>query len=125
MQCRAVPLDKERIEMEIIKRLMNSYFDIVKKNFIDLVPKTIMHFLVLNFKNNLQNNLVSDVYKEQYMSDMMKEDEENAVKRRAYKEMRDLLHRAIEIVNEVRVQCSYTLYGIVLSPIIVDTSARL
>ncbi len=105
LQCKPVPSEKERVELEIIKKLISSYFDIVKKNFIDLAPKTIMHFLVLNFKNNLQNSLVSEIYKEQYMNELMKEDEENAVKRRAYTEMRDLLHRAIEIVNEVVRKC--------------------
>jgi dynamin 1-like protein len=52
-----------RTETEIIKTLIRSYFDIVKKNFIDLVPKTIMRFLVIAFKDNLQNELVSQLYK--------------------------------------------------------------
>ncbi len=36
------------------------------------------------------------------MNELMKETDEIASKRRAFKEMRDLLHRANEIVNEVR-----------------------
>ena len=51
------------METEIIKSLISSYFDIVKKNFIDLIPKTIIYFLVNQFKDNLQNELVSELYR--------------------------------------------------------------
>lgn len=34
-----------------------------QKNYVDLVPKTIMRFLVLAFKENLQNHLVAELYK--------------------------------------------------------------
>ena len=67
MKCSAAPSDKEKIETEVIKSFITSYFDIVKKNFMDLVPKTIMKFLVLSFKENLQNELVSQLYKYVYI----------------------------------------------------------
>ena len=34
--------ERDQVEMEVIKSLIESYFKIVRKNFIDLVPKTIM-----------------------------------------------------------------------------------
>ena len=40
--------------------------------------------------------------REEVMTDLMKETEDVASRRRAYKEMRDLLHKATDIVNEVR-----------------------
>ena len=58
------PSEKERIEMEIIKSLVDSYFDIVRKNFTDMVPKTIMYFLVNHVRDSLQNELVSELYRE-------------------------------------------------------------
>lgn len=57
------PNERERVETEIIKLLTASYFDIVRKNFLDMVPKTIMYFLVNHAKDNLQNELVSSMYR--------------------------------------------------------------
>lgn len=60
-----------------------------------------MRFLVLTFKDDLQNHLVAELYKDQVMNEFMRETEEVAAKRKAFREMRNLLHRANEIVNEV------------------------
>lgn len=102
MRSAAAPTDRERVETEIIKSLISSYFDIVRKNFMDLVPKTIMHFLVNTFKEGLQNELVSNLYRETIMADLMRETEDIASRRKACREMKELLQRALEIVNEVR-----------------------
>ena len=90
-----------RRETEIIKALISSYFDIVRKTFMDMVPKMTMHFLVNSFKNNLQNELVSQLYREDLMKDLMRENDEVASKRKAYLEMQTLLEGALGILNEV------------------------
>lgn len=102
MRSGLTPTDRERVETEIIKSLISSYFDIVKKNYMDLVPKTIMHFLVNTFKESLQNELVSQLYRENIMGDLMRETEDIASRRKAGRQMKELLQRALEIVNEVR-----------------------
>lgn len=38
--------EQEALEIAIIKLLLKSYYDIVRKNIEDSVPKAIMHFLV-------------------------------------------------------------------------------
>ena len=68
----------------------------------DLVPKTIMNFLVNSFQENLQNELVSQLYKGNYVNELMRETDDIAIKRKTCKEMKELLGRALEIVNEVR-----------------------
>ncbi|KAL3767340.1 hypothetical protein ACHAWO_007283 [Cyclotella atomus] len=101
-QTDAPPSDREKVETEIIKSLIDSYFSIVRKNYIDMVPKTIMYFLVNHVKDEMQNELVSELYREAEVGFLMKEAEDIATRRRTCIEMRDLLEKALEIVNEVR-----------------------
>ena len=97
-----VPTERERVETEIIKSLIESYFSIVRKNFIDLVPKTIMYFLVNHARDSLQNELVSELYRESMIPELMKEADDIFQRRKTCQEMRDLLKKALDIVNEVR-----------------------
>jgi dynamin 1-like protein len=96
------PTDRERVETEIIKSLIESYFNVVRKNFIDMVPKTIMYFLVNHVRDALQNELVSELYRDSELPNLMGEAEDIAQRRRTCVEMKDLLEKALEIVNEVR-----------------------
>ena len=81
----ASPSERERIETEIIKSLISSYFDIVRKNWMDLVPKACMHFMVKHAKENMQNELVSKLYKEDLLSEVMRETPEVAQRRQAHR----------------------------------------
>jgi dynamin 1-like protein len=94
--------EREQVEMEIIKSLMESYFAIVRKNIIDLVPKTIMYFLCNHVRDSLQNELVSELYREGELGNLMQEAEDIATRRQTCMEMKGLLSKAMEIVNEVR-----------------------
>ena len=101
------PNDRERIEVDVIKTLLDSYFMIVRKNFVDLVPKTIMYFLVNHVRDSLQNELVSELYREAEVGVLMQEAEDISTRRQTCNEMKELLHKALEIVNEVRDFNSY------------------
>ena len=69
----------------------------------DMVPKSIMHFLVNTFKDKLQNELVSQLYTDvSSMELLLKESDDIANRRQSYKEMKCLLQAAMEILNEVR-----------------------
>ena len=96
------PSDRELSEMHVIKSLIESYFKVVRKTFIDMVPKTIMFFLVNHVKDAMQNELVSELYRESEVESLMKEADDVAKRRENCEEMRDLLGKALEIVNEVR-----------------------
>jgi dynamin 1-like protein len=81
---------------------MESYFDIVRKNFQDMVPKSIMHFLVNEAIGKMQNALVSALYKDDRVADLMRETDDIAERRRIAREMFHLLEKAMSILNEVR-----------------------
>ena len=95
-------MDREDMETAIIKSLLDSYFQIVRKNYIDMVPKTIMYFLVNHVKHSMQNELVSQLYGNTDLQHLMKEADDVAIRRKTCTEMKDLLTKALEIVNEVR-----------------------
>jgi dynamin 1-like protein len=50
----------------------------------------------------MQNELVSELYRDAEMGTLMQEAEDIAQRRQTCVEMRDLLGKALEIVNEVR-----------------------
>jgi dynamin 1-like protein len=95
--------ERERVEMEIIKSLVDSYFGIVRRNMVDLVPKTIMYFLVNHVRDSLQNELVSELYRDADVGNLMQEAEDIASRRQGCQEMKELLMKALDIVNEVKV----------------------
>jgi len=96
------PTDRETNETEIIKSLIESYFSLVRKNYIDMVPKTIMYFMVNHVRDAMQNELVAELYRDAEVHTLMKEAEDVAQRRKTCIEMKDLLTTALDIVNEVR-----------------------
>ena len=52
------------LEIHIIKNLIISYFDTVRKSMNDMVPKTVMAFLVNKTKIMAQRELVAAIYNE-------------------------------------------------------------
>jgi dynamin 1-like protein len=81
---------------------MSSYYDIVRKNFMDLVPKTIMHFLVLFAKDRIESELVEQLYRDEMYDDLLRETDDVAARRKNAESLLTLLKSAVGIVNEVR-----------------------
>lgn len=67
--------EREALETELIRRLISSYFNIVRETIADQVPKAVMHLLVNHSKDVVQNRLVSELYKEEYFGDLLYEDD--------------------------------------------------
>lgn len=66
---------REQTETEMIKRLITSYFNVVKKNINDSVPKTVVTFLVNHCKNSCEKILVNNLYVENEFDHLLEERE--------------------------------------------------
>ncbi|KAJ7581503.1 Dynamin central region-domain-containing protein [Mycena floridula] len=93
--------DREVMETEIIKLLIHSYFNIVKREMIDMVPKAITLTLVGYSKENLQRELLQELYKPEVLDDLLKESEHIVQRRREVISMVQALNKAEEIVAGV------------------------
>lgn len=97
----SIPQSKE-FEIELLEGLLECYFGIVRKNIQDAVPKAIMYFLVYKSRQDMQNELVQKLYKEQAFEHLLSESVDIVTKRKTCQEMLDLLLKAQNILNEVR-----------------------
>ncbi|KAF9403358.1 vacuolar protein sorting-associated protein 1, partial [Podila epigama] len=93
--------EREQIETEVIKLLISSYYNIVKRTVSDTVPKAIMLNLVNNAKEELQRELLQELYKIDVLNELLKESEFTQNRRKECKKMIEALQRADEIVSSV------------------------
>lgn len=93
---------KEKKDVTIIKRLIQSYFDIVKKNVQDSVPKAIMHNLVNFARMNIQSELVAELYKTGEIDDLLNENHQVALRRKEYSERLAAFEEASRVIGEIR-----------------------
>lgn len=81
--------------------MIHSYFNIVKREMIDMVPKAITLTLVNHSKESLQRELLQELYKPEVLEDMMKESEAVVNRRKEVVKMVQALNKAEEIVSGV------------------------
>ncbi|KAJ7353735.1 Dynamin-1-like protein [Desmophyllum pertusum] len=94
--------DREQMDSDIIRKLIKSYFMIVRKSIQDSVPKAIMCFLVNFVKERIQSELVEKLYKSEIFERLLEEAEQMHIKRKEATEMLKALQRAGHIISEVR-----------------------
>ncbi|KAH9760233.1 dynamin-1-like protein [Citrus sinensis] len=111
--------EQEAVEILVTKLLLQSYYDVVRKNVQDLVPKSIMHFLVNHAKRNLHNTFIQKLYRyvhelsfdcwvevvelvrENHVEELLQEHDEVAANRRQVKEVSLVLQLAVQTLDEV------------------------
>ena len=96
--------EKEEMETHLIMTLIKSYFNVVRKNIIDLVPKATMHFLVNAVQENLHNRLVTELYRsdsERVFDELLEEDPAIVKERLRVSQLLEALSQAMEILGEI------------------------
>ncbi|KAM6595627.1 hypothetical protein CsatA_006151 [Cannabis sativa] len=108
--------EEETNEIAITKLLLRSYYDIVRKNIEDFVPKAIMHFLVNHTKRELHNVFIRKLYRENMFEEMLREPDEIASKRKRTRDTLRALQLAFRTLEELpleaeTVEKGYSLGG--------------
>ncbi|KAK5941087.1 vacuolar protein sorting-associated protein 1 [Knufia obscura] len=94
--------ERENQEVEVIKLLINSYFNITRRTMIDMVPKAIMLNLVQFTKEEMQRHLLEQMYRTTELDELLKESEYTVRRRKECQTMVESLGRATEIVGQVQ-----------------------
>lgn len=93
--------EREQLECELIRRLIASYFAIVRETIRDQVPKAIMCLLVNYTKEGVQNQLVQKLYKESLFDELLYEDEALIQEREKCEKLLDTYRQAATVISEV------------------------
>ncbi|AGO10453.1 AaceriABL001Wp [[Ashbya] aceris (nom. inval.)] len=93
--------ERETLETEVIKLLIESYFNIVKRTVADLIPKAVMLKLIVKSKNDIQKILLEKLYGNQDIEELTKENDITIQRRKECHNMVQILKHASEIVSSV------------------------
>ncbi|KAJ3117842.1 vacuolar protein sorting-associated protein 1 [Physocladia obscura] len=93
--------EREYMETEVIKLLLLSYYAIVKRTVADLIPKAIMYNLVTKTKEDLQRELLAELYKKDVFDEALKESDAVVARRKECREMIAAYQKADEIISSV------------------------
>lgn len=98
---RLIFLNKMTLEKkkEVLKKLVFSYYFIVRKTLLDLVPKTIMHFLVNYVQENIQGHLIESLSEK--AKEIVIEDKDIEIARHEATTMLEALNRSTVIMRGI------------------------
>ncbi|GMH47258.1 hypothetical protein TrLO_g8668 [Triparma laevis f. longispina] len=92
---------REKIECEILFRLLISYFEIVKKNVSDMLPKAISYLLIDKLKVKLTSYLINELDSEAKIKQLSAVAPEVAEKRVKLKKTLSLLDDSMQILQDL------------------------
>lgn len=93
--------ERDELEVELIRSLIASYFQVTRKTVADLVPKAIMHMLVNYGRENLQSRLVTTLYKEELFDQLLTEDARVQEERNKCKQILETYRRGAALLQDI------------------------
>lgn len=93
---------KDKEEAQTLVALCARYFELIRVQVVDLIPKAIVMMLVEGSSSSLQKVLVTKVFASGMLNDLMKEDPRITGARKKCQEILNALHQAQSILNEIR-----------------------
>ena len=72
---------REKNEIELIKKMLFNYFEVVKKNISDYIPKIILTLLVQKTIKNCETELIEKLYKPEKIEKLIKENSDSIQKK--------------------------------------------
>jgi len=93
--------ENTEFQIELLELLLNSYFNIIRKNIKDKIPKSIMYFLVNRSMTEMQSELVKQLYKEDLLDVLLEENQEVAKQRIELIDNIKILAEASKILSEI------------------------
>ncbi|KAJ8279000.1 hypothetical protein COCON_G00060660 [Conger conger] len=88
-------------QVETIRNLVDSYMAIVNKCIRDLMPKTIMHLMIINVKEFINAELLAQLYSTGDQSSLMDESQEQAQRRDEVLRTHHALKEALAIIGDI------------------------
>jgi len=94
--------EREKSQIVMIRKLLESYIGITKKNIQDQVVKVIMHTLVRGSIKDLKRELIRKLYHEQKdYKNLLSEADDIEIKRRVCKDELDALTKAAKVLQDL------------------------
>eukprot|EP00775_Hariotina_reticulata_P001703 gene1703-2048_t len=100
--------DPEEV-VEVIRLLVSNYFDIVRSNLADLVPKALMRFLVHHSQRGLQQHLIATLYRDSLAEELLCEREDVVRSRARAAAAVDALQAASNTLDDVPSELAATI----------------
>ncbi len=94
--------EQEIVQVRVTRVLVNSYFDIVRKNVQDMVPKIVMNFMVNHVQKGLQKHLTQVLYREDSLDGLMREREDIAERRNQCQEAMRAIRKALKVMDSFK-----------------------